>query len=473
WGTGGGVTAFIPAPVGRWAGFMGSGKPSGGLGPASYAFMMFSMASCLPLFFLGPIAYKLGLSLEQALAAALAGNLVVAVAMALNGYPGVAEGLDFPRQAARVYGGPGSKLVVALRGLVGALWFGVEAYNGALALVMIALLALGHGPEGLVDAATPLVPLALAAYLASMLAVLRRGMGHAGRAASLAGPLMLLYFAWLALWLHHQRPAPGAPTPPGVPWGSAAFLGYLAVQTNWWATVAVNMSDLTRVARDWRSVWLGVLAGMVGGQVLGTYLGYQLAAMTGVSLPQEVIARYAPGAAAVLLGLLFAFLAPWTTDLTANVPALTDILTGALGAPWRIAAPAAVAAGFLLAPWWALGRAQEIVGYVSSFASSYGVILGPILGPMLAHQWLTRHPPRTGDPPGAPALLAMLAGIAASYASAPLLGLSEAHLGGLVVPFPSGPTWYLGVAVSLAAYPPLLKAYTRGSKHTRKMGENH
>ncbi|MEB3852189.1 MAG: cytosine permease [Desulfurococcales archaeon] len=445
---------------------MGSGEAGGGLGPLGFALVMFSMASCLPLFFLGPIAYHSGLTLGQALAAALAGNTIVAAAMALNGHAGVARRIGFPEQAREVFGTAGAKLAVALRGLVGALWYGVEAYNGALALLMIALIALHYQGDTL-EAAARLLPLSLALYLASMLLVLRGGVERIGRAATLAGPLMLAYFAWLAWWLHSRGAQPGA-APEGVPWTSLAFLGYLAIQTNWWATVAVNMSDLSRAARSWGAVWAGVLLGMVGGQLLGTYLGYQLALMTGESLPQEIVADYAPGLAAVLLGLAFAFLAPWTTDLTANVPALMDILTEA-GLTWRRAALAAALLGFLLAPWWALDRAQDIVGYVTSFAASYGVILGPLLGPMLASYWLLgrgRTAPAANPHPRRvypAAVAAFLVGVAASYLASVAMGAySDVSLAGHTVRFPGGLTWYVGVAASLLAYPPLARLQKRG-----------
>ncbi len=121
---------------------------------------MFSMASCLPLFFLGPIAFNLGLSLQEALLAALAGNLIVAVAMALNGHAGIKHKIDFPEQAVRSLGNLTGKAAVVMRGLVGAMWFGVEAYNGALALNLILLFALGLSGAVLLDKATVLIPAA-------------------------------------------------------------------------------------------------------------------------------------------------------------------------------------------------------------------------------------------------------------------------------------------------------------------------
>jgi len=380
------------------------------LGPVEFSFLMFAMASCLPLFFLGPIGYELGLSLQQVLVAALLGNLVVAAAMALNGLPGVRERIGFPEHARRVFGRY-HRVPVLLRGLVGGLWYGVEAFNGALAMVLIVLVALGYQGGEAVALSFRLLPLALLVYVATIIIVFRRGITAVGRAATMAGPILLLYFAWLAL---REPPASLAPTaaPTGVPWLSTPFLAYLAVQTNWWATVAVNMSDLSRAARDWRTVWIGVLAGMVGGQLLGTYLSYQLALRAGTALPHEIILSQSPGTLAVLLGLAFAFLAPWTTDLSANLPALASLVREVGRLDERRAAVAAGLLGLVLAPWYLMDRAQEIVGYVATFAASYGVLLGPILGAMLAYQIAT--PPRTD---GARALLAMTIGILAAYAT--------------------------------------------------------
>ncbi len=442
------------------AGFMDRGSLRDAV---TFALIMFSMAACIPLFFLGPMAFNAGLSLGQALAAALVGNLVVAVAIALNGHAGVAWRVDYPEQAVWVFGRIGSKIAVALRGFVGALWYGVEAFSGALALAMILVYYAYTGymhasldANELVDTALKIVPLALAFYIALLAVVLSRGAEGLSKAANIAGPLLLLYFAWLLFHLESQETVKLAPpSQAGVAWTSAAFLTYLAIQTNWWATVAVNASDLTKAARRWSSVWFGVIVGLVGGQVLGTYIGYRLAQLTGVVLPHEMIIKGAPSALAVILGLAFVFLAPWTTDLTANAPALADLVRSVTRLDYRKAAVVTAALGFILAPWWAFDRAEQIVDYVSGFAAAYGVILGPILGPMLAAYWIQWRgkPPITAARNTAAALAAMIAGIAASYMHSVLEGIvQQVTLASITVPFPAGPTWYTGVIVSILAY---------------------
>ena len=422
------------------------GKGRGGLGSLEYSLLMFSMTTCLPLFFLGPLAYSLHLSLNQALLAALVGNGIVGALMVLNGLVGLREGVDYIEHSRRVFGRL-YKIPVFLRGLVGGLWYGVEAFNGALALALIILYALGYR-KGLLGEALAILPVLLVVYVASATLVYRRGVAAVGKAASIAGPVLLAYFAYLAWANHVAELSATSRLPRGVSWTSAAFLGYLAVQTNWWATVAINMSDLSRAARSAKALVVGVLAGMVGGQLLGTYIGYVLASNSGSALPHEIIIQGSPSPLVLVIGLLFAFLAPWTTDLSANIPALEGLVRIISGIDKGKAAVIAGLLGFLLAPWYAMDKAQDIVGYVGAFAASYGVLLGPILGAMIA--WLINE--RTS---GVPAFAGLLAGIAAAYGYGYATGtMVSVRLGGLAIPFPPGITIYVGLVTALVV--PLL-----------------
>ncbi len=411
------------------------------LNSLEFSLLMFSMTTCLPLFFLGPLAYQMNLSMLQAIVSALIGNGIIGFLMILNGLPGIRERIDYVTHSIKVFGNL-YKIPVFLRGIVGGLWYGVEAFNGALALSLILLYTLGYREE-ILSKALIILPFLLVIYVGSATLVYSKGIVGVGRAASIAGPLLLLYFAYLVLANHTLSLSGSSLEVKGVSWTSTSFLTYLAIQTNWWATVAINISDLSSAARRARDVAIGVIIGLVGGQLLGTVIGYILALRSGSALPHEIIMKGSPNIIILILGLLFAFLAPWTTDLSANIPALEGLIRILTGTVKKRAAIIAGSLGFVLAPWYAMDKAQDIVSYVSSFAASYGVILGPVLGSMLA--WLI-----TKRVKGVPAFIGMLTGIVASYLYAFITkNIILINIIGFRIAFPPGITIYLGLLIAL------------------------
>ncbi len=432
----------------------------------TFTFMMFSMNTCIPMFFLGPIARTLGLNLWQAIVGALIGNLAAVVIMYLNGVVGVKYGIPYPVQLREPFGFKGSQIPVILRGLAGLMWFGIEAYAGSLALVMIALYLAGVPPQHLTSEAIRLIPLALVFYLGSFVVVMRQGLKGIGKMADFAGPILLLYFIWLVYFLATQPQFASKMSEVYVGtagWLSMGFLTYLAVQTNWWATVALNISDLTRGLKSTKVLAVSLLLGIVLCQIVGTALGFYLVVMTGKVLPQTIIADYAPGLFAVVLGLLFAFLAPWSTDITANAPPLIDILMSVFRLRWKLAVVISAIIVFFAAPWWAVESGPAYVSYITKWAANYGILLGPIVGPMVGNYWIVRK--RKYDlqrlytyGEGGPwykngwslsGFAAVIATIILSYGVAAVTN-QMAYVG--PIPFPGGIIWYFDIVASLVLY---------------------
>ena len=439
----------------------------------TFTFMMFSMNTCIPMFFLGPIAKSLGLNIVQAVIGALIGNLAAVTVMYLNGVVGVKYGIPYPVQLREPFGFKGAKVPVILRGLAGLMWFGIEAYAGSLALVMIALYLAGVPPDQLTDKAIRLIPIALLFYLGSFIFVMRKGLEGIGKMADYAGPILLLYFVWLTYFLATQ-PQFASKMPEvfkgTAGWLSMSFLTYLAVQTNWWATVALNISDLTRGLKSTKALIIGLLVGIVLCQIVGTALGFYLAVMTGKVLPQTIIAEYAPGIVAVIIGLLFAFLAPWSTDITANAPPLIDILMSVFRMRWKLAVVVSAVIVFFVAPWWAVKSGPAYVNYITKWAANYGILLGPIAGPMIANYWIVRKRKydlqklytygeggcwyRNGW--SLAGFASLITTIALSYVVAALTG-QMAYVSG--VPFPGGVIWYFALVVSFVTYIVFVKIF--------------
>jgi NCS1 family nucleobase:cation symporter-1 len=435
----------------------------------TWMLMMFSMNTCIPMFFLGPIGQGLGLNFWQALWGSLIGNLAAVIVMWLNGVVGVRHGLTYPVQLRSTFGFKGTHIPVIMRGISGLVWFGVEAWAGSLAITMIIVSLTGAPKETVTATAIHYLIIALVVYLGSFVLVMLFGLKGIGNMANWAGPIMLIYFIWLVIFLLTK-----SEFKPNIPnlwvskagWFSVPFLIYLAVQTNWWATVALNISDISRGINPAKKGAFGggLFVGIVLCQMLGTALGYTAVALTGTILPQDIIVKFSPGLIPAIIGLLFAFLAPWSTDMTANSIPLFNILMSTFKMRWKPAVIVGTIIAFFAVPWWFVTGGQQYIDYIQGWAGNYGILLGPIAGIMIANYWLVRKQKldmsalytkgsgaywfRNGW--SVSAYVALVLTWVVCYIIAALLGqMAYVGVGAIKIPFPGGVIWYFSVVVAI------------------------
>jgi NCS1 family nucleobase:cation symporter-1 len=431
----------------------------------TWTLMMFSMNTCIPMFFLGPIGQGLGLNFWQALWGSLIGNLAAVVVMWLNGVVGVRHGLNYPVQLRDSFGFRGGHVPVILRGLAGLMWFGIEAWAGSLAITMIVVKLTGVPSNMVTATAIKYLIIALIVYLGSFVLVMLFGLQGIGQMANWAGPIMLVYFVWLVIWLLTR-----GEFKPNIPnlWVSKVgyltlpFLAYLAVQTNWWATVALNISDISRGINPQKkgAFGTGLFVGIVLCQMLGTALGFTAASLTGTILPQDIIVKYSPGTIPAIIGLLFAFLAPWSTDMTANSIPLFNILMSTFRMRWKTSVIVGTVIAFFAVPWWYVKGADTYLGYMQAWAGNYGILLGPIAGIMIANYWAVRKQKidvqrlYIKGAGGAwykggwslAGFLSLVLTWVLCYVTAALINqMAYFTIGSVKIPFPGGVIWYFSV----------------------------
>ena len=432
----------------------------------TWMLMMFSMNTCIPMFFLGPIGQGLGLNFWQALWGSLIGNLAAVIVMWLNGVVGVRHGLTYPVQLRSTFGFRGTHIPVIMRGISGLMWFGIEAWAGSLAITMIVVSLIPGIPKDQVLAVSiHYLWIALIVYLGSFVLVMLFGLQGIGQMANWAGPIMLVYFVWLVIWLLTRGEfKPNIPTlwVSKAAWFSVPFFLYLAVQTNWWATVALNISDISRGINPQKkgAFGTGLFVGIVLCQMLGTALGFTAVALTGTILPQDIIVKFSPGLIPAIIGLLFAFLAPWSTDMTANSIPLFNILMSTFKLRWRPAVIIGTVIAFFAVPWWHVSSGQMYIDYIQAWAGNYGILLGPIAGIMIANYWIVRKQKldmaglyTKGSGPywfrngwSISGYAALVGTWIVCYVIAALLG-QMAYIG--KIPFPGGVIWYFSVVVGI------------------------
>jgi nucleobase:cation symporter-1, NCS1 family len=435
----------------------------------TWTLMMFSMNTCIPMFFLGPIGQSLGLNFWQALWGSLIGNLAAVIVMWLNGVVGVRHAITYPVQLRSTFGFRGTHIPVIMRGLSGLMWFGIEAWAGSLAITMIIVSLTGTPKDQVTATAIHYLIIALVVYLGSFVLVMLFGLQGIGQMANWAGPIMLIYFVWLVIFLLTGSQFQGNVANLWVKkagWFSVPFFLYLAVQTNWWATVALNISDISRGINPAKkgAFGTGLFVGIVLCQMLGTALGFTAVALTGTILPQDIIVKFAPGIVPAIIGLLFAFLAPWSTDMTANSIPLFNILMSTFKMRWRPAVIVGTIIAFFAVPWWYVTGGQVYVDYIQAWAGNYGILLGPIAGLMIANYWIVQKQKldmgalytkgsgaywyRNGW--SLSAYAALVGTWIVCYVIAALLGqMAYIGAGAVKIPFPGGVIWYFSVVVAV------------------------
>jgi len=331
--------------------------------------------------------------------AATIGNSVVALIMYLNGWVGVKYGIPFPIQLRYTFGYRGSLVPLIVRVIVSIFWYGVDGFIAAWAITEMAMLIAGVPVEIIVQEGLRYTPITFVLYLIFVWAVGYKKIQGIKWLDNIAGPLLLIFFAWFVWYLGTQEPVlPGSweqvYAGAGVGWFSSEFFLMIAVQTAWWGTIALNVSDICRYNKKISSLVPGHIFGMIVPQIIGTYLGFVATVLAGgIYSPIDIIAKYAPIPALGVFGLIFATLATGSTNVTGDVPAATNGIIRIIKVSWTKALTIAtflawlVIGPYAIAYWW---KSMDVAGYLLNFNWYYSMWLGPIAGVMVVDFWVLR-----------------------------------------------------------------------------------
>ncbi len=435
------------------------------VGSLSYTLMILSMAITTSIFFLGWFAQILHLNLVQTVVAATIGNTVVAIIMTLNGYVGVKYGIPFPVQLRYTFGYKGSIIPLLVRVIVSIFWYGVDGYIASWAITEMAMLIAGVPPDVIVVEGLKYTPITFVIYLLFVWSVGMKKIKGIKILDSIAGPLLLIFFTWFVYYL--TTVFPGKPIPvweTKVGWLSSNFFLEVAVQTAWWGTIALNVSDICRYNKSMASLPIGHVFGLILPQIAGTYLGYIATVLTGgVYSPIDIIAKYAPIPALGFFGLLFATLATGSTNVTGDVPAAANGVIRLIYVSWEKAVSIATFLAWLVIGPYSIvywSKALDVANYLLLFNWYYSMWLGPIAGVMVIDFWVLRRRriilKELYNPNGIYkytggyniiGLVSFFAGIIGEYIISAIQGNMQVYFG--VIPVPGIElAWYYGFFIS-------------------------
>ncbi len=358
------------------------------------ASLWIGLAVCIPTYILAAGLVEGGMSWWQAMLTVLLGNLIVLLPMVLIAHAGTKFGIPFPVLARVSFGTRGAHIPALLRGLVACGWFGIQTWIGGQAihtLLATAWSGWSHVPAG--------HWLAFALFWAINMVIVVRGSNAIKKLEAWAAPFLLAaglaLLAWAAVRAGGFGPILARPSRFAT---TAEFLRFfvpsLTAMVGFWATLALNIPDLSRYARNQSAQVRGQLYGLPTTMTLFSFIGVAVTSASvvifGEAIWDPVVLVGRLGSPLVILVSLFALLiATLTTNVAANVVAPANGFANLW--PQRISfAMGGLITGLIgvaIQPWRLL---EDFGTYIFGWLVGYSGLLGPIAGIFIADYWLIR-----------------------------------------------------------------------------------
>ena len=346
------------------------------IGLMGYAFIWVGIAVIIATYSLGATGVEGGVRLGTVIVTIVLANVAIGAIMLLTADIGTEHGLPFAVYLRAPFGVHGTHIPSISRGLVAAMWFGIQTYLGALALNGIGEYFLGFDSWIVWYLLFGLVQVVNTAY----------GIKAIERLAALAAPAIIA----ISIWMYYTLE--GIATTKGVNiWtfegtGEMSLLVLFLANLGFWSTMAIDIPNLTRFikteagARGFfsrnRTVFVAQLIALPVTQAMIAGIGGISFIATGNWNPIEVIQADAQGVALVAL-LALVVLAQWSTNTAANL--IPAALTFVNFAPRRINYKLGVAlagiVGTICFPWLILDNLFVFLGYYGAFLSAIGGIM--------------------------------------------------------------------------------------------------
>ncbi|WP_417605881.1 NCS1 family transporter [Primorskyibacter flagellatus] len=348
-------------------------RPIGMLG---YAWIWVGIAVIIATYSLGAAGVGGGVPLSTVIITIALANLAIGAFMMLTADIGTEHGLTFAVYLRAPFGVHGTHLPAMSRGVVAAMWFGIQTYLGALALNGIGQYFLGFDSWVVWYIVFALVQIINTAS----------GIKSVERLASLAAPAIIGISIWMYFTLEGVAETQGINIWTFQATGEMSLLVLFIANMSFWSTMAIDVPNLTRFVKvpsgeraffkRNRNVFLAQLLALPVTQAFIAGLGAVSFIATGNWNPIEVIQGEGQGLSLVLL-LALVVLAQWSTNNSANLipSALTFINLAPRVINYRMSVVLAGIVGTLCFPWQILNNLFVFLGYYGAFLSAIGGIM--------------------------------------------------------------------------------------------------
>ncbi|KJA13308.1 hypothetical protein HYPSUDRAFT_49920 [Hypholoma sublateritium FD-334 SS-4] len=341
-----------------------------------------------------------GLSWRQALPAIAVGNTIIAAVVVLNGTTGARLHVAFPVLNRSSFGFWFSYFSVISRVVLAMFWFGIQTFTGSECVYQMLKAiwpSVAHIPNRL-PASSNITTVGMMCYFLywliqfPLMFISPQNIRHFFTVKGIVVPI-----AWLSIliWAFVKVPPKTSLDPlhtslhgSGLSW---AWLSALNSALGIYATLAVNIPDFTRYAKNEKAQYIQMFIIPVAFTLIG-FAGIAVTSAGEVLYgeilwdPLRLIDKWDNRAAAFFASFSF-ILATIGTNISANslsaandmtvlFPNYIDIKRGQI--------ICAIIGGWVLCPWEILASAPGFL----SFMSGYTVFLGPFAGIMVVDYWL-------------------------------------------------------------------------------------
>jgi NCS1 family nucleobase:cation symporter-1 len=363
-------------------------------GAYEFAALWVGMAICIPSYMLASSLIAGGMSWKQAILTIFLGNVIVLIPMVLNAHAGAKYGIPFPVLARSAFGVLGANIPSVARALVACGWFGIQTWIGGQAIHTI-LLSLWPGWRGVPGG----IWICFFAFWAMNIYAVIRGTESIRILEDYGAPFLILISVALLLWAYVKAGGfgPMLSTPSKfATFGEFLpfFIVSLTGMVGFWSTLALNICDFTRYARNQKAQMTGQALGLPLTMTFFSFIGIAVTSMT-VSIFGEAV--WDPVALAGRMGSPFAVavalagvvVATLTTNVAANVVSPANAFSSAWPRriSFRTGGLITGVLGIAMMPWKLLADYET---YLYTWLVGYSGFLGPIAGILICDYFLLR-----------------------------------------------------------------------------------
>lgn len=350
------------------------------------------LSVCIPTYMLAAGLVGGGMNWSQAVFTIMLGNLIVCVPMVMIAHAGTRFGIPFPVLARASFGVLGSNVPALLRALVACGWFGIQTWIGGQAIYTMLKVAFPawQPPHAMA--------LGFAIFWLWNMYIVVRGSESIKFLEAWAAPFLiaagLALLGWAVVRAHGLGPVLARPSKFQTTGEFLAFfVPSLTAMVGFWATLALNIPDLSRFAKSQKAQVWGQFLGLPPTMTLFAFIGVAVTSASAIIFgepiwdPVQLLSRI-ESPILILLSLFALLIATLTTNVAANVVAPANgfanlwpkhinfarggILTGIVG--------------IAIMPWKLLENADRYIGWLIAYSG----FLGPVAGIFIADYWVVR-----------------------------------------------------------------------------------